>query len=320
MFNHLTKEERDQIALMHAQKQSCCKIALLLGRDKSTISREIQRNKNAKGQYLSNYAQEQSDKRKKKAHKRIRISNPEVRRYVEEKIRLGWSPDIISGRIKKELPGLSVSHETIYQYIYENKSELGLFLPRKKVRRRPKSINRKAKMPKIPNRIPITERPELVNTRETFGHFEADSMVSRQSKVALNVLVERKSRYTFINIIENKTAEETLKAIISSLAKYSSSVMSVTYDNGCEFVYHEHINQVLEANSYFCQPYHSWEKGSVENRNWFIRKFLPKKTDFSTINKRDILYIQDWINNRPMKCLNYLTPKEVFENELKRCA
>ena len=320
MYHHLTKNERDQIAVLHAQGQSHSEIAARLNRSKSTISREIKRNKNDKGEYLSCYAQDKSDLRKHNAHKRERLSNPAIRHYVIEKIMLGWSPDIISGRIKIDHPSLSISHEAIYQYIYFENAQLGLYLPRKKVKRRPKSYYRKGKKTKIPNRTPINLRPKSVNERNVFGHYESDSIVSRKSKAALNVLVERKSRYTIINPLEMKTAEETLKAIISSLAPYKPYVYSITYDNGTEFVCHEQINVVLESSSYFCQPYHSWEKGSVENRNWFIRRFLPKKTDFSKIDKSNIIQIQNWINNRPMRCLDYKTPKEVFNDELKRCA
>jgi IS30 family transposase len=320
MYNHLTKYERDQIAVLHAQGQSHSEIAFQLRRSKSTIGREIKRNKNDKGIYLSSFAHDRSDLRKQKAHKQERIENLEVRKYVIEKIKLGWSPDIIAGRIKIEHPSLSISHECIYQYIYNEDPQLGLFLPRKRVKRRPKSNPRKAKKTKIPNRTPINLRPESANDRSVFGHYESDSIVSRESKAALNVLVERKTRYTIINPLEMKTAEETLKAIIISLAAYTPYVLSITYDNGTEFVYHEQINYILESCSYFCQPYHSWEKGSVENRNWFIRRFLPKKTDFSKIDKSNIIQIQDWINNRPMRCLDYKTPKEVFDYELKRCA
>jgi IS30 family transposase len=260
MYHHLTKEERDQIAVLYAEGQYCSKIALQLGRHKSTISRETRRNMSKKGTYFSNYAYEKSNKRKPQAHKRKRIANPFIKYYVEEKIILGWSPDIISGRIKKDMPGLSVSHEAIYQYIYYEKPELGFFLPRRRIKRRPKSMQRKLRIPKIPNRIPITERPSIINDRKTFGHFESDSLVSRQSKTALNVLVERKSRYTLINMLESKTAEDTLKTIITSLSKYTPYVGSITYDNGCEFTYHELINQVLSSESYFCQAYHSWRR------------------------------------------------------------
>jgi IS30 family transposase len=320
MYHHLTKNERDQIAVLRAQGQSHGEIAAQLNRHKSTISREIKRNKNDKGKYLSCYAQDKSDFRKHNSHKRERLRDTAIRQYVIDKIKLGWSPDIISGRIKIDHPSLSVSHEAIYQYIYLEDKELGLFLPRRKVKRQPKSHLRKGKKPKIPNRTPIDSRPESVNDRSVFGHYESDSIVSRESKAALNVLVERKSRYTIINWLHRKTAEETLKAIIISLSKYTPYVSSITYDNGTEFVCHEQINSALEASSYFCQPYHSWEKGSVENRNWFIRRFLPKKTDFSKIDKSNIIQIQDWINNRPMRCLDYKTPKEVFDYELKRCA
>jgi IS30 family transposase len=320
MYNHLTKHERDQIAILHAQRQSYSKIALLLNRDKSTISREVGRNKYSDDKYLSSFAQDKSDLRKHKAHKRERIKDPEIRKYVIEKIQLGWSPDIIAGRLKIDHHSLSVCHETIYQYIYSENPILALFLPRKRVKRRPKSNPRKVKKCTIPNRTAISERSEVANNRIEFGHFESDSIVSRESKAALNVITERKSRYTFINILESKTAQESLDAIIKSLGEYAPYVYSITYDNGTEFAYHDKINQVLCSKSYFCQPYHSWEKGSVENRNWFIRRFLPKKTDFSKIDKSNIIQIQDWINNRPMRCLEYKTPKEVFDCELKRCA
>ena len=320
MYNHLTSEERDQIAVWKAEGQSCSKIAVRLGRHKSSISREINRNKNDKEQYLSSFAQQKCEERIRKAHKRERIEDCEVKQYVEEKIKLGWSPDIISGRLEIDLSGKSISHECIYQYIYNDKPELGLFLPRGNVKRKPKSSLRKSKKTKIPNRTPLSERPKEVEERKEFGHYEADSIVSRASKFALNVVVERKSRFTFIQILENKTAQETLNGIIASLSDYTPSVVSITYDNGTEFAYHEEINTLLESVSYFCEPYHSWEKGSVENRNWFIRRFLPKKTDFATITKDNILKIQGWLNNRPMKCLKYKTPKEIFEQELKRCA
>lgn len=316
MYKHISKEERDQISILFAKGQSQAEIATTLNRHKSTISRELKRNSSPNVLYLSQHAQQKSEVRSHKAHKKQRLKNNKIRNYVENGLRKRWSPDAIAGRLKLINDNLSISHEAIYQYIYEEKPELGLYLPRGGVKRRPKSNNRHKNKTKILNRISISKRPEAANSRLEFGHYEADSIVSRQSKTCLNVLVERKSRYTFISILENKTAEETLKAIIFNLSSFSDFVLSVSYDNGTEFAYHQEINLILESNSFFCEPYHSWEKGSVENRNGLIRRFLPKKTDFSKISKQVVANIQEWINNRPMKCLNYLTPKEVYELEL----
>lgn len=317
MYNHLSKEERDQIAILKAEGLSPTEIARRTNRSKSTISRELKRNGSSNGKYKSIAAQEKAEKRWRVSHKRQRLKHPFVKSYVIERIKLGWSPELIAGRLKLEYNNLSISHETIYQFIYNEKRELAFYLPKKRVKRMPKTYTRKHRKPKIPNRIPISQRPEPANTREEFGHFETDSIVSRESKVALNVITERKSRFTFISKLNQKTAEETFKNIIINLCKLpKESVKSITYDNGTEFTYHESINQLLETKSYFCEPYHSWEKGTVEHRNMLIRRFLPKKTDFNLVKTPEIKYIQDWLNNRPMKCLGYNTPQEVFIKNL----
>lgn len=317
MFNHLSKNERDQISYLRAQGLSRSEIARRLDRHKSTIAREIKRNSTKKSNYFSISAQEKSEKRWRMSHKRQRLKCPTIKSYVIKRIKLGWSPDLIAGRLKLEIESLSISHESIYQYIYNERRDLGIFLPRKRVKRMRKTYIRKHRKPKIPNRIPISKRPEKANTREEFGHFESDCIVSRKSKVALNVITERKSRFTFISKLNQKTAEEVCKNIIISLCKLPKEVIkSITYDNGSEFACHEHINKVLDSDSYFCEPYHSWEKGTVENRNGLIRRFLPKKTDFEPVKNSELSYIQDWLNHRPMKCLGYNTPYEIFIKNL----
>jgi transposase, IS30 family len=317
MYNHLSKEERDQISFFNARGLSLTEIGRRLNRHKSTISRELRRNSRPKGNYMSIYAQQKSEKRWKSSHKRLRLKSEQIRKYVIEKIQLGWSPDLIAGRLKVDYPDLCISHEAIYQYIYNEKPELGVYLPRKRVKRFPKRFLRKRRTPHIPDRTSIQLRPEEANSRKEFGHFEADTIVSRKSKVALNVLVERKSRFTFISKLNRKTSEEVFKNIIISFCKFPSGVVkSITYDNGTEFACHKYINRLLEIDSYFCEPYHSWEKGTVENRNSLIRRFLPKKTDLKLASSDDLSLIQDWLNNRPMKCLGYNTPKEIFMKNL----
>jgi IS30 family transposase len=317
MYNHLSKEERDQISYWNAQGLSRAEIGRRLNRHKSTISREIRRNCNKKGRYLSHSAQQKSEIRWQFTHKKERLKCSTIRTYVIEKIKFGWSPDLIAGRLKLEFPNLRISHEAIYQFIYNEKSELSVYLPRKRAKRLSKKYFRKVRKTKILNRIPISQRPIEANERKEFGHFETDCIVSRESKAALNVLVERVSRFTLVSKVKQKTAEEICKNIISSLCPLPKRfVKSITYDNGTEFTCHDQINRLLDINSYFCEPYHSWEKGSVENRNGLIRRFLPKKTDFETVKAGDLIAIQNWLNNRPMKCLGYNTPYEIFVKNL----
>lgn len=229
-------------------------------------------------------------------------------------MRKGWSPEIIAGSLSIDRSGNSISHEAIYQYIYEERKELVGYLVRRHKKRMKRGHSRKHQKSHIPNRVSISERPDVVDKRERIGDWESDSMISGQSKVAVNVLADRKSRVTLINLLSQKTAVETKWAIIQSLIKYPA--YTITYDNGSENTEHEEINKVLDITSYFCKPYHSWEKGTVENTIGLIRRWLPKKTDLAQVSKAKIMEIESWLNNRPRKCLNYKTPLEVFEETL----
>ena len=314
-YRHLTEEERDMIAVLKAKGMSLSGIAQEIGRHKSTISRELNRNAPPihKGYYLSHKAQERAKNRWAATHKRERLKNKEIRKYVESGLKKGWSPEIIAGRLSIDKPGESISHEAIYQYIYEARKELVSCLVRRHRKRMEKGHSRKHQKSHIPNRVSISERPNIVEKRERIGDWENDSVVSRQSKVALNVLVDRKSRVTLLKKLQRKTAENTKLAILGSLGKYP--VNTITYDNGSENTEHEEVNKVLDTRSYFCNPYHSWEKGTVENTIGLIRRWIPKKTDLAEVNEEEILEIEDWLNNRPRKCLSYQTPLEVLKKE-----
>jgi len=159
--------------------------------------------------------------------------------------------------------------------------------------------------------VGIAKRPGVVEQRKQIGHWESDTVVSRESLVSLNVLVERKTRLTCLDRVERKTAEACSDAIISALENWPSKwLCSLTYDNGSENVLHQVVNSALGTRSYFCNPYHSWEKGTVENTIGIIRRLWPKKTDFSKLSQRDIIMMQAWLNNRPRKCLKFKTPIE----------
>ena len=315
-YKHLTEEERDMIAVLKAKGIPLSGIGQKIGRHKSTIFRELYRNAPPipKGYYLSHKAQERAKNRWADTHKRERLKNQEVRKYVEIGLRKGWSPEIIAGRLSIDRSGNSISHEAIYQYIYEERKELIGYLVRRHKKRMKRGHSRKHQKSHIPNRVSISERPDVVDKRERIGDWESDSMVSGQSKVAVNVLADRKSRVTLINLLSQKTASETKWAIIQSLIKYPA--YTITYDNGSENTEHEGINKVLDITSYFCRPYHSWEKGTVENTIGLIRRWLPKKTDLAQVSKVKIMEIESWLNNRPRKCLSYKTPLEVFEETL----
>ncbi len=314
-YTHLTKEERDMIAVLLAKELSLSGIARKIGRHKSTIVRELNRNAppTYKGYYLSHKAQERAKNRWATTHKRERLKNQVIRKYVEDNLRKGWSPEIIAGRLSIDMAGDSISHEAIYQYIYEERKELILYLVRRHRKRMEKGHSRKHQKSHIPNRVPISERPCVVEARERVGDWEVDSMVSRRSKVALNVLADRKSRLALITKLPQRTAGGTKWCIIESLIEYPA--YTLTYDNGSENTEHEEINKVLDIKSYFCNPYHSWEKGTVENTIGLIRRWLPKKTDLAEVEEMEIMKIEHWLNNRPRKCLNYKTPLEVFERE-----
>lgn len=315
-FNHLTAEEREIIAIKSASGVKPKDIAKEIGKHVSAIYRELKRNKSSKGIYLPIEADKKAKERKSEAHQKTRIPDEWTRKYIEDRIiQDQWTPEQISGRLRLEYPEHYASHETIYQYIYHEKPELGLHLPRKRHKRFPKSKLRKIKASKIPDRVSIKERPPEIEKREEFGHFEADCVVSsRKGKGALLTMAERVSRYTIIAKLDEKTSSQTNLALSFSLSKYPKGIVkSTTYDNGPEFTGHKEVNDVINMVSYFCEPYHSWEKGTIENRNGVIRYYFPKGTDFSKITEEQIKYVQDKINNRPMKCLGFRTPKEVHD-------
>lgn len=263
-------------------------------------------------------ANNQAKERKHESGKKFRLKNDYIRRYVHSCLKLFWTPEQIAGRLPIDKPGHSISHEAIYQYIYCEAPQFIECLPKKHKRRFKKVKSRKKDKTKIPNRVSILERPNEINNREVFGHWEADSIVSSMSIAILNVLYERISRYTIITALSNKSANLTQRAIKLRLAEFSEDAhQSISYDNGTENVMHEDVNKYLGSVSYFCEPYHSWEKGGVENTNGLIRRFFPKKTDLAKIPEHQIVRIQFLLNHRPRKCLGFKTPAEVFYQQCK---
>jgi IS30 family transposase len=317
VYKHLQNFERDEIAYMLAQNSNQYEIAALLGRHPSTISREIKRNGSPirETRYRANRAQLRADERKRLSHQKIRLKNGIIRKYVIKKLTLDFTPEQIAGRINIDKPGLSTNHESIYLFIYNERPDLTEYLVRGKRKRQKRSIKQGKRIVKIPNRNMIDERPKEINERLSYGHWEADTVISRQSKSALVVVRERKLQLMFIRKISRKNAQNMRKAVIGILQKFPKRFCrSITFDNGLENAEHELIAKKLKLQTYFCNPYHSWEKGGVENSIGLVRRYFPKKTDFSLITNREVYLIEKRLNNRPRKTLGFLTPLEVYKN------
>ena len=314
-YSHLNLEEREEIAIGLENGMKLYEIASLLNRSPSTISREIKRNNPSIRlvRYRANRAQLKADERKKISHIRQRIPNKRLRRYISKLLHKGYSPEIIAFKAMQKNPHWKINYETIYQWIYMDRHDLIPLLTRSHKKRRKRGSGKQKRCPKIPNRIMIEHRHNYINLRSRIGHWEADTVISRKSKAAIIVLVERRTRYVIIKKLHAKTAYCVHNAIIKSLENFPTRLReSITYDNGTENAFHELTNYALGIESYFCNPYHSWEKGTVENIIGIVRRFYPKKTDWKNISQWDLNKVTRYINNRPMKLLGFKTPYQVF--------
>ena len=309
-YHHVTRDIRSQIYALKATGISLHKIAVIVERDVSTISREIKRNTGGRG-YRYKQADAKAIERRENASRTPQKFTPTLVKIIEENLLKEWSPDQISGRLKEK--GIaSISHEAIYQHIWKNKRAGGVLY--KQLRHNGKKYNKrssgKAGRGCIPNRVDITERPQIVEQKVRIGDWEGDTVISAVSKTAILTVVDRHSKFTRIKKIGRKTAENVriaMKEVMNSLPVYT-----VTYDNGMEFAAHQGIAADLNAQCYFAAPYHSWERGLNEHTNGLIRQYLPKSMDFKDVTDDEIQVIEDRLNNRPRKILGYKTPMEVM--------
>ncbi len=320
-YSHLSPEERDEIAILRAQGASLRIIAQRIKRTASTISRELARNSTPRRRiYHAFSAHRSARERQTQAHERPRLKNKRIESYVRRHLKLGWSPEQIAGRLPMDHPSLCISHEAIYQFLYDpllrQKEDLVRHLARAHRHRQRKGHRHTHRQLHIPQRIGIEQRPLHILTRRQFGHWENDSVISRQSLSALNVIVERKSRFTKITKMKQRTAHQTALAITRALRPLPKKARrTITYDNGSENVSHQFTNKKLGSRSYFCTPFHSWERGTNENTIGLIRRVLPKQTNFDLIPTTFISKLQQQLNDRPRKCLSFNSPAEVF----RRC-
>lgn len=323
-YRHLNEHARVRIEVYLKEGKSQYEIAGLLKVDKSTICREIQKRGGIIRDYSASFAQKDYVREKQKGGVKSKIETNQVGSFVIEKIKAGWSPEQIAGRLKKEikeglrLPNEYVNHESIYQFVYDSdygkREKLCNYLRQGK-KRRTRKYGRKTKHEIISNRTFIDQRPKEIDERKTIGHWEGDAIIYKY-KQAIQSIVERKLKYTILTKLMRKTADNSTAAFVTNLKEYF--VKSLTVDNGSENKEHEKISKELKAPVYFCHPYHSWEKGTNENTNGLVRRYLPRGTSLENISQNDLDDIAYELNNRPRKSLQYNTPLEMLELEYSR--
>jgi transposase, IS30 family len=308
-YTQLTQAQRYQIYALRQAGHSRTEIADFIGCHKSTISRELIRNTGKKG-YRPKQAHESALSRRCLGH-RERISQVTWER-IEILLQLQWSPEQIHGRLQKEKQP-TVSHEWIYQHIYEDKRRGGTLYfhlrSQKKQRKRYASNSRRGQ---IPHRVSIDKRPKIVASKRRLGDWEGDTITGARHKGAILSCTERKSKLTLLRKLENKGALLVKRAFVDLLAPVADKVFTLTLDNGKENCEHKAIAALLQAKVYFAHPYCSWERGLNENTNGLVRQYFPKKSDFVQITTADLQRVEARLNNRPRKTLGFRTPNEVF--------
>jgi IS30 family transposase len=309
-YKQLTSVQRYQISALKRIGHRRTEIAIELEVHKSTIGRELRRNTGERG-YRPKQADEKAYKRRLNAAHKRRIS-AEVWEVVDEKLRQDWSPEQVSGWLEKR-QAIRISHEWIYQHILaDQQAEGDLYTHLRCQKKRRKRYGKHDYRGKIPNRVSIEVRPTLVEQRERLGDWEIDTLIGKGRHGALVSLVERKSRFTLLQPVDQCQAELVSQATISLLKPFAEKVHTITGDNGKEFAYHAQIAEALEAAFYFAHPYSAWERGTNENTNGLVRQYFPKNTNFLHSTFKEVLSVTDKLNHRPRKCLDFLTPFEVF--------
>jgi IS30 family transposase len=318
-YQQLSLEDRCAIARLHAEGRSLRKIAAGVDCAPSTVSRELKRNISRQKGYLPAYAEEQAKARRWKGSKLDR--SPELRKEVLKRLACRWSPEQIAGRMTMETGAASISHETIYRFIYAqiartNDFSWRRYLPRAKAKRGYRGPKGCSPASFIKDRVSIHQRPQDVENRSDPGHWEADCMLFSKYGQAVLTLHDRSSRILFATRPPNKAAIPTAQALRDLLQPLPDSFRkTITFDNGTEFARHNELHSI-NFKTYFCDPHSPWQKGGIENAIGRMRRFLPRKTDLATLSDRDFNAFLLTYNNTPRKCLGYKTPAEVFCQQL----
>ena len=314
-YTQLTQEERYQIHILKRAGHNQSEIAETLGRHKTTISRELERNTG-----LSGYRPKQAHRwalQRRNAWRGGRFKSPHWAQ-IAALLRQDLSPEQAANRLAAE-QGIRFCHEWVYQFIYADKRDGGdLYQYLRCRKKRRKRYGKYGRRGCIPNQISIENRPAIVDSRRRFGDWEGDTMIGKGHRGAIVSVVERKSRYTFLAQTNHKSADAVRRCITKNLAPHKKRVHTLTLDNGREFSDHQDIAADLDVRIYFAHPYASWERGTSENTNGLVRQYLPKQRDLRTVTKEELEHIMNKLNHRPRKCLGYRTPHEVFFNTKTR--
>ena len=307
-YRQLTQEQRYQIYALKQTGHGFSEIAAVLRVHKSTVSRELKRNRGQRG-YRPQQAQSLALERRQKSVPRITV---QVWALVESLLRQDWSPEQISGRLKQEQK-VCISHEWIYQYVLKDKQACGdLYRHLRCQKKRRKRYGKYDRRGKLPNCRSIEERSAIVNARKHLGDWEVDTIIGRKHKQAIVTLTERKSRFTLVSKVKRRTAQAVRKQVCRILLPVKNKVHTLTSDHGKEFADHEQIAQILELKFYFSHPYAAWERGTNENTNGLLRQYFPKKRDFQSVSHKELEQAMARLNFRPRKTLRFKTPFEVF--------
>ena len=324
-YTHLSLEEREKLFCLNEQGIPLREIGRILDRSDTTVGRELKRNRTGLGKRANEYlifkyipckAHLKALKRGVKQRTKAPLKETLIWLFVREHLKepFNWTPEEISGRLPKIHPGKSISTETIYQYIYSKKArryKLWQYLVNKRKKRQKKGGRSVQRASKIPGAVSIDLRPEIVNLRERVGDWETDNVIGKQSdKTALSVTVERVTKLTILSLT-SKSASSKTEALIKRLTEYPNKArLTLTADNGAENTNHQEITNNLGLSVFFCHAYHSWEKGTVENTNGRIRRYIPKGISLDQLSEDQIKELEYRLNSTPRKSLGFLTPYE----------
>lgn len=316
-YRQLTDEDRIEIYAMKQAGIRQSNISRQLGIHPSTVGRELARNSGKRG-YRPKQAQGLAMERRYNARKAVKMT-PDTIKYIESKIQQEHSPEQIAGRMKVDphYLGITISHERIYQHIWQNKDSGGKLYQYLRIAGHKKKRKRYGKQDfrgKIPNRVGIEQRPKIVDHKKRIGDWEADTIIGQHHRGAVVTIVERKSQFALLAQVNRKTADAVCQQMIRILRPFRHRVHTITTDNGREFTLHETIASKLQAKIYFADPYQACQRGLNEQVNGLIRQYLPKKTDLRHVTDDQLRFIMHRINHRPRKTLGFKTPYEVFCN------
>ncbi len=314
-YQHVCDQERFYIWQARREGLTQAHIAKVLGRHPSTICRELKRNTYAQCHMYTYYWARQIVKNRKahaNQHKYRKLTD-EITPFINQLLRQYLSPEQVSGYLKQH-HAISLSHETIYRFIYSDATRHAQLKPflRQGGKHRRKRYGSGARASSIPNRVSITERPQEVETKARLGDWECDTVIGKDRKSVLVTVVDRTSLYTACSRVLSRSARVVADAIIRLLRPFKERVKTLTFDNGSEFVKHETIAHALDATTYFAHPYSSWERGINENTNGLLRQFFPKRTDFRKVSWQQVKAAVAHLNNRPRKTRGYRTPNQLF--------